>query len=255
MDPTQAVAAPANTPQPTAVEKERHDPRSLQEASGQPSVAQPKPKRPRFTVLQVHNLLTKHHGNRKAVADEMGITLESLKGRIYAHEFLRLQWCKESMLEKAKEQLSHDTTPENVIEKMIADQTQQLDLNAGRILQQLKKLEARIDRDEEARKLPRKTSYSDYTPEEQTVLQHLFRCNDRGEPTEENMVREQYGKLLEEYRRVAEVCQKAALTKARVLVLLGKYGPQGNKPRPRIGMKPKSESIVNVIAQQVQVKT
>ncbi len=167
------------------------------------------------------------------------MTVEQLKNKIDYFDFLKLKWSRTATIVRAQVAETNDSA-EKVIDRLINEQHQQLSENSVRILQQLKNIEARITKGEEAALRAAKDE-KDITEEDKAFIKrHALRFNKNGDPIEEQMLRNSYAKLLEEFRREHSTCVETTFVRAKIAVLMRKAATPGTGRAPaQPGFRPK----------------
>lgn len=214
----------------------------------------PKPKRRATTILEVDAALSKHTTtvggtNRKAAAEELGVSLKSLENRIAKNPFLLSRWGRNATAQHLRDEMIKIGTKDEEIDfagilhrsidvQMMGDAEM-----TKRVLKQIADIENQIALHQEAFAMP------DTDPRYKETRRHLFTYNDKGEPSQERLVRETLGNLYEQYRKLIELGVQANYTKARIMGELRKGAATGGRPtganRPKgLGMAPKGSRPV-----------
>ena len=217
-----------------------------------PQGEMPKDKRGRVrnTITQVDAALLKHTANnvtdRRAAAEELGMSYASLNTRIANEPFLMSRWSAAAKLRSLRDAMVKlDNGDEQidltgVIHRAIDVQMMGLSDISKRLITQIRALEIRIERNDQAIEMDE--SHSDY----KKSRKYIFLRNFKGDPTEEMMVRDNLARLMEEYRCQAEAGVGSMLTKAKASSLLSSRGTQGpGAPKKRgLGVAPKGSRPV-----------
>lgn len=205
--------------------------------------ARKKRHRCKATADDVDAAMTMFKGMKTKAAEHLGMSLAALNARLRDNAFLSLRWSQLAAQTKARiENTEASTDQVNVLEKMIQDQNTTLDLNGQRILKQLKQLERRIEWGERAIEFPDNIEFQKFA----------FRVNEKGDPSEERMLREQYIGLLEEFRSTMKTCTDQVYIKSKIMKEMSARKldrPNANRP----GFRPKGQSPTRIMAQHVTI--
>lgn len=214
----------------------------------------PKPGRGRpnriITVEQVDAAMTRAGGNRDVAAKELGITNHHLRVKISRQPFLRLRWSKKAVWKRlravdASPSAAVAVDPVTHMENQIDNVCMQISGNARTIIGRMSVVNERIEKGEQAR--------TSEDPEFKRLWS--FKCNVRGEPTEEAMIREEYRELLEQLRKDAEAVAGISLKRAQTSMIMRKMqgGKSGVERKAKAGFVPKGESLRPVMISNSQV--
>lgn len=214
----------------------------------------PKPRRRATTVLEVDAVLAKHTTtmggtNRKAAADELGISLKAIEVRIAKNPFLLSRYGRNATANHLRDEMVKLGTKDEeidfagILHRGVDVQVLGAAEMTKRVLKQIADIENQIARHQEALAMP------ESDPRFKETRKHLFTYNDKGEPSQERLVRETLGNLYEQYRRQTELGVYAMFTKARIMGELRKGAATSGKPtganKPKgLGMAPKGSRPV-----------
>jgi hypothetical protein len=204
--------------------------------SGQAAAAEaPKPEgKLRRTIQEVDDALELHKGDRTLAANHLGMTPRQVKERIQYHGSLNLKWGRAGILARAKDALAGaEGGPLANAERQVAEASRCLSLSSNRVLDQIRKVEERIQLGEDAR-------FSD-NPE---VQKYAFKLDNYGAPVEEKMLREHLLDLLDEYRKRVMTFQQGAWITTKIAMLKHKAGPETSQvKRAKAGFTPKGAML------------
>lgn len=193
-----AITVPAIvTPEPTAEQEKKKIGRPRNRTGEMAKKVKPE---------QIDLAMTAYHGHEGLVAEHLGVKRSYIMYRIRKEDYLRLKWTGAGR--RAMEQAEFINSTTSIIEKQINSAYTTLSSIQHMLLNQMKAIEKRIQQGEKAR-------FSDL-PEE---TKFRFALNDKGEPSEEAMLRENYLKLAEEFRKASETFVDTAHTNAKVAAL------------------------------------
>lgn len=199
----------------------------------------PAPVRIKIPIRTVHEALKKVEGDRAKAAEALGVTRQWMNNRINTNLELRLEWAADRMA--LRQQMD-----ESALDRLVRESADALSLNGQQILRQLRSLEERMRQAEKARELwsPDEAKTDEEKKNAAYVRKYSFRTNERGDPVEEEMVREAYGNLMEEFRLEAETAINTMHTKTKIAVLMkGLKGGDGRPPPGKLGFRSKASMI------------
>jgi hypothetical protein len=88
---------------------------------------------------------------------------------------------------------------------------------------------------------------------EKRMQEGEFRMNEKGDPSEERMVRDSYIALKQEFRRSLETCMKGSLTQAKIESMRAEAnGTSGKRVKP--GFRPKGDTNTQINATNVVIQ-
>lgn len=213
-------------------------------------------RKPRITWKDADMILIKHKGEREAAAKELGTTVNALRLMINNNPYLHSRWSKKAILERYKEdalvmERVTGVCPDMsvVLQRQIDEHAQSMVAINGRLQRQITAIERRIQEGEEAR------FSSDPAQQERR-----FMLNDKGDPVEETLLRDNLARLYEEYRKECEMSISSTMAKAKISDLFAKKGrngvtrnssrgtrfmPKGMAPSSTVINAPNSQLVVN----------
>lgn len=158
-----------------------------------PGKTPPKLKLPRslHSITEIDAALTRCQGNRQATATMLGITVDQLKSRVHDEPLLNSRWSRSGMNQRAVEEMR---AAKNLTTIPIAGDPKAMLLSAqADLMQQRNKLWTRIEAIE-ARITRGEAALVSNDPE--FVNRNSFKLSGKNEPREEQMLREDYARLI-----------------------------------------------------------
>lgn len=197
-------------------------------------------RRPKVTAQQIHDALVTFKGSRSRAAEYLNVSDKFIRTRILQNETLRSIWLTMPTPKELQEAQLVAIDPATALEKLVEAHNISLDFNSQRILRQLKNLEKRIELGEQAL----------LNPDDKEAQKFRFQINDKGDPAEEKMLREQYAALLEEFRQTKESVMNQILVKAKVIREM-RAGKSNAPKTSRPGFTPKGtpKELTQVVVQ------
>lgn len=198
-------------------------------------------RRKRHTTRELDDAMTHFNGDVFKAAKFLGITATQLKAKLLHRPELWVKWSERAKSITLSAIAALNSNPETGIAECMALYLNETHIALGaanvRAMTALRALEERIEKGEKAR----------LSNDPEFIKRHGFKCNERGEPKEEEMLRAQYAGLLAETRKQAETFSRSAKTKFEIEMLVRKQagGVAAGRTKAKPGWVSKGDKMPN----------
>lgn len=171
--------------------------------------------------VRIDEAMHKFMGDYNLAAKYLGFSPRQIKEAVGRNAFLRMKWTKSGRKSREIAAALGDIDPRRIAEIQVNEAFSIMATNSEKIAKQLEHLEERIAMGHKAR----------MNPHDEELQPYAFVRNDRGEPTEEAMLRQEYRELINQQRQIACSFANGTLIATKIAKML-KEDNEGKKRAP-----------------------